>query len=153
MYYLFIIIVLAVCTWLNVAMSWVGGEFLFHLFDLPSLLLILVVVVPIIVLSGLHKDFANAFRFAVGKGKAQNILGLKRAKEAMVLASRAVVGTGIFSACIGIMISLYNCDDLAALGPNIAVSVITVFYAAISYLLFLPIRSKLEIQIVELMHE
>ena len=122
--------------------------------DLISLVFIIVITIPIIVVAGLHKDFINAFRFTIGKtAKAENILELKRAKEAVILAGRTAMSGGLVSTCLGAVTTLYDCEALETLGPNLAVSLLCFFYAALFYLLLVPIRSRLEVLIAEFMQD
>lgn len=153
MYYLFIIFLLAILVIMNVGATDIGLAGLAHFMDLVGFLLVLVLVIPIMIVCGLHKDFINAFRFTIGKTKAKSILELKRAKEAVILAGRTIFGSGILSACLGAVTTLYECEELSSLGPNMAVSLLCLFYASLFYLMFLPIRSKLEILIAEFMQD
>lgn len=131
-----------------------GVATLFYTFDIISILIILIIAIPVVISTGLHKDFNNAFKFAIGKKKAKSLLELKRAKEAIILTGRTVMASGILGACFSWIIIAYKVEaELEHIMPNLGVSFITILYALIVYLLLLPIRSKLEIKIIEFMQE
>lgn len=154
MRYLLIVFFIILLVIFNVATVNVGiVRGLQHFFDLVSLLFFLLTSIPLLIVAGLHKDFINAFRFAIGKTKAKSILELKRAKEAIILAGRTVVSTGIICTCLDAITILYECDRLDKLGPNMAIALLSSLYGALLYLLFVPVRSKLEMLIVEFMQE
>ena len=153
MRYLIIIFFAFLLVILNLATTDIGlMAGLPRLFDLVSLLIVIIITVPFILVTGLHKDFVNAFRFTIGKTtKANSILELKRAKEAIILAGRAIVCSGIIGTCLGAITVLYELEELHVLGVNLAVCLLCSFYAALFYLLLVPIRSKLELLITEFM--
>ena len=56
-------------------------------------------------------------------------------------------GIGTF---IGLIIMLKNMDDPAAIGPGMAIAILTIFYALVlSFAIFLPLQSRLENRIQE----
>lgn len=120
--------------------------------DVVSILLMIFIVVPVMVSSGFRKDFSNAFRFALGKRKAEHIIELKRAKEAVVLCSRIFLGAGLFITSFS-LIYVLMISDREVMQYNAAVGLIDMVYGAIGYLLLLPIRSRLEVKIMEFMHD
>ena len=152
MRYLFIIFLVILLVIFNAATVDVGVMMALPRFcDLASLAFVIVIAIPIVIVTGLHTDFINAFRFAIGKTKAKSILELKRAKEATILAGRTIVSAGIISTCLGAITVLYEADTLDILGSNLAVCLLCSLYAALFYLLLVPIRSKLEVLIAEFM--
>ena len=66
--------------------------------DIPSLLMILLIGASVLIASGLWKDFVNAFRFTMGKGKKAGLSERKRAREAVELLMKAVRYGGAFIA-------------------------------------------------------
>ena len=68
-----------------------GWEYLASMADVISMLSILLIVIPILISSGLHRDFIHAFPLALGKAEGKSLRQLKRAKEAVDLAIRAMV--------------------------------------------------------------
>ncbi len=112
--------------------------------DFMSLVVLLLLVIPILISSGLHKDFSNAFRFSIGKKKPDKLLELKRAREAVNL-----IAASVFIAMVQMIQILYTLDNLSSLGPNIAVMLVSIMYGMCFVLLLLPIQSKLNVRIQE----
>ena len=55
------------------------------------------------------------------------------------------IGFGVLSVFVGIVIMLRNLDDPSAIGPGLALALLTVFYGVLfTYLLILPLSQKLE---------
>ena len=155
MRYWFIVFLAILLVILNAATVNVGlGRSLARYSDSVSLVFIIIITIPILIVTGLHSDFINAFRFTIGKTtKAKSILELKRAKEAVILTGRTAISGGLVSTCLGAVTTLYEVDNLDILGPNMAVSLLPSFYAGLFYLLLAPIRSKLEVLIAEYMQD
>lgn len=123
-----------------------------HMGDLVTLLSLLLVIVTIMLSAGLHRDFFHAFRLALSKRGNFSLLELKRAKEAVDLALKAIVGGGVLNFSVGAVQSLYA-DRLAIIPPNLAVSTLGILYAIFMYLLLIPIQAKLKVKMMEYMGE
>lgn len=117
--------------------------------DIISLVVLLLLVIPILISSGLSRDFSNAFRLAVGKKKPEKLLELKRAREAVGLVVWTTVASSVFVSMVQLIQILYTLDNLAELGPNISVMLISVMYGMGFVLLLLPIQSILNVKIQE----
>lgn len=127
-------------------------------FDVVSILQFVIIIIPVLAAAGLLKDFNNALRLTIGRKKADSILQLKRAKEAVKLAGNTSLASGAMSTCCGFIINAHNCitikgTDIDSLVAGTAVSVITMLYGLILYLFLLPVKSKLEVQISEFMQD
>ena len=124
-------------------------------YDVISMLQLVVLIVPILAAAGLIKDFNTALKLALGKKKAESILQLKRAKEAVKLTGNICIASGVMGTCCGIIqvFHIYRGEDLSSLLAGLGVSILTLFYSLIIYLLLLPIKSKIEIKILEYMQE
>ena len=120
-----------------------------RMFDVMSLLILLLLVIPILISSGLSKDFSNAFRFSIGKKKPDKLLELKRAREAVNLVILTIIAASVFIAMVQMIQILYTLDNLSSLGPNIAVMLVSIMYGMCFVLLLLPIQSKLNVRIQE----
>ena len=120
-----------------------------RMFDVMSLLILLLLVIPILISSGLSKDFSNAFRFSIGKKKPDKLLELKRAREAVNLVILTIIAASVFIAMVQMIQILYTLDNLPSLGPNIAVMLVSIMYGMCFVLLLLPIQSKLNVRIQE----
>lgn len=123
------------------------------LIDLTSLLLILLITIPVILLSGYGRDFAKAFKFTMVKGNETTLQELKRAQEAVALAMKTIMYSGVFGTLLGFIVFLRNMNDPASLGPSIIVSTITILYAIILNIILLPVKARLNGIIIAYLHE
>ena len=121
--------------------------------DFPSLLLILLLSIPILISSGLLRDFNNAFRIAIGKKKSGSLTEIKRACKAVSLMIRTFLLSGLFLFLISMITVLHALDTPDALGPAISVSLLCFIYGTALALMLLPIRAILQVRIIEFMQE
>lgn len=117
--------------------------------DIITLGLLLILFVPVLVSSGLWKDFNNAFRLGIGKKKAEGLLELKRAEEAVKLGIKSIVAGTAFIMALSTVQLLYMLDDLASLGPNLSVILLSLVYGMLIVLILLPLQSILNVKIHE----
>lgn len=117
--------------------------------DLATLLLLLIIFIPLLVSSGLWKDFNNAFRLGIGKKKAAGLLELKRAKEAVGLSIKIIVAGTVFIMAVSAVQVLYMLESPALLGPNLAVIILSLVYGMFVVLILLPLQSILNVKIQE----
>lgn len=122
-------------------------------FDLISLLDLLIITIPILLSSGLGKDFNRAFGFALGGKKAESLFVLRRAKEAVELVRKTLLFAGGFASLFLAVLVLREVGDFSALGQNLAVAMLDFLYAVAFNLLLLPISTRLEVKIEEYMQE
>lgn len=122
-----------------------------HMADAISLLSMLLVTVSILISAGLHKDFIHAFGLAWSKNSAKSLLELKRAREAVDLAVKAFISSGVLVFSVGVIESCFA--DTRAIAPNMGVSTTGILYAAIFSLFLIPIKAKLKVKIMEYMGE
>lgn len=127
-----------------------GGFYgIYRVMDLMTLILLLILFIPLLVSSGLWKDFNNAFRLGIGKKKAESLLELKRAKEAIALSIKIIVAGTAFIMALSATQVLYMLDEPASLGPNIAVIILSLVYGMFIVLILLPLKSILSVKIQE----
>ena len=132
--------------------SWgVGG--ILNYVDLVSLVFILLIAIPVLISAGLFKDFNRAFAITLGHKKADSLIVLKRAKEAVELARKAMLYSGVFVGIFSTVIVLNEVTDFSALGPNLSVAWLSALYGIGLDILLIPISSRLEIKIAEYMHK
>ena len=123
---------------------------LYKFLDGMSLMVLIILVVPLMISSGLLKDLNNAFRLVLGKKKAEaTLLELKRAKLAVEMMSRVLISSSVFVTMMQAIVFLYNMNDPAYLGPVISLMLLAILYAVVISLLMIPIRAKLEQRILE----
>ena len=120
-----------------------------RMFDVMSLLILLLLVIPILISSGLSKDFSNAFRYSIGKKKPEKLLELKRAKEAVSLVIWTTVSACVFVTMAQLIQILYWISELSSLGPNLSVMIISIMYGMGFVLLLLPMQAILNVKIQE----
>ena len=120
-----------------------------RMFDGMSLLILLLLVIPILISSGLSKDFSNAFRYSIGKKKPEKLLELKRAKEAVSLVIWTTVSASVFVTMAQLIQILYWISELSSLGPNLSVMIISIMYGMGFVLLLLPMQAILNVKIQE----
>lgn len=157
MYILAVIgVILAVL--LNTVVSESGFDTVISYLDAVSILQFAIIIIPILAASGLLKDFNNALKLVIGRKKAESMLQLKRAKEAVKLVGNTSLASGAMATCCGFIVSVHNSIsstgiDIEKLAFDFAVSVLTTFYGLVLYLLLLPVKSKIEIKISEFMQD
>ena len=132
-------------------LGFVSGMDVGNLFDGISLLLLLLFLIPMLVSGGLLKDFNNAFRLGIGKRQPASLMELKRAKEAVSLAIKVSLAASTFNGVMSSALVLFVVDDLASLGPSMAVSLIVLIYGM--GLILLPLKSRLNLKIQEFINE
>lgn len=120
--------------------------------DLSSLLLVLLLAIPVLVSSGLFRDFNNAFRIAFGK-KKNSLIELKRALEAVNMMIRTFLCTGLFLFLASMITVLHRMDTPESLGPAISVSLLCFIYGTAMALLLLPVKAIMQVRIIEFMPE
>lgn len=123
-----------------------------RMMDLVTLFSLLLVIITIMISAGLHKDFFHAFRLALSKKGNRSLLELKRAKEAIDLALKAIIGGGVLNFSVGVVESLFV-DRMKSIPPCLGVSTLGILYAVFMYLLLIPIQAKLKVKMMEYMGE
>lgn len=131
-----------------------GIQRMAYIIDLPSLLLPALICIPVLVFSGLRKDFLCAFRLVSSRNADASLHEKKRAREAVSLAMKTLfLSGGLITAYSLIMImaeaarsNLYNADTLLAMA---AVSLIPLFYTLFLNLFLLLLYGRLNVIILE----
>ena len=119
-----------------------AGNIIWYL-DTPSLLLILALMLILLFMSGLSKDFFRGIAFFFGKNKEITFEEWKRALAAFKLVLIALPMGGFAATLIAFVAIIGNLDDVSKLGPSMAVAILTLLYSLVIELLLLPIASKL----------
>lgn len=114
-----------------------------YFYDIPSLILIVVLLLILLFMCGLTKDFFRGIGFFFGKNKQMDECELRRTLAAFKLVLIALPLDGLVSSSIAIVAILGLLTDKTALGPNLAVAILTVLYSLVLELLLLPIAAKL----------
>lgn len=120
--------------------------------DFPTLLCMLILILPVLLKKGLAKDFLRAFRLLKEK-YACSFSELRHALDVVEMMQKQILCAGCIVSFQGIYATLRNLADLAALGPNIAISLLAVFYTAIFELLLLPLQIEAKRRMVDYMEQ
>lgn len=133
---------------LSMGMTEFGLAGLIYVIDMPSLLFLIVIIVPILCATGLIKDFGKAF-VIVSKKTDASLIQMKRSLEAVSLTISVSMVTGILAMLLGVIIVLGQLSDYSMLGPSLAVAVITFVYACMLSIVLLSVKYKLKVKILE----
>lgn len=109
--------------------------------DLPSVVLIALVLIPGLLIMGVWKDFTKSFSVGIGH---YSLLELKNIIGAVDAAQKLTLFAALLAIVISGILILGNVDDLSKLGPNLAVCFISGLYAAIVEFFLLPLRLNAE---------
>lgn len=119
-----------------------AGSIIWYL-DTPSLLLIVALMLILLFMSGLTKDFFRGITLFFGKNKEISLEELNRTLAAFKLVLIALPMGGLAATLIAFVAIIGNLNDVSKLGPSMAVAILTLLYSVIIELLLLPIASKL----------
>lgn len=118
--------------------------------DIPSILVILVLCIPVLAASGLWEDFLRAF--LIGReDAAYKLAELKRTQAAVRLVQRQVVCAGLMNVSFAVIMLLHSLDMPETIGPYFAQAILSVFYVSIFEMLLLPLSVEVEKKIVNYM--
>ncbi len=126
---------------LNLLMGSWGLSSVAWFLDLPSLLLIVLILIPGLIIMREWKDFLKAFSVGI---KPYSLLELKNIVEAVGAAQKLTVYAALFAIIISGVLLMGRLDDPSIIGPNLAVCFLSGFYAVIIEFLLLPLRLNAE---------
>ena len=114
--------------------------------DPASLIIVVICTLGMLLLGG--HSIPTMFG-AVFSGEA-TIDELRKAARAWKMVRWYLLAAGFMGTLLGWAIMLKLIDDLAAIGPGVAISILTVFYAIfLAFFISLPLQSRLEERIGE----
>lgn len=123
-----------------------------YFLDIPSLICILVLSIPILLRNGLWKDFFRAIKLMNSKYVCR-LCELKRTLDAVELMQKQVLYAGAISTIAPIVYILHRLTEPAQLGPNISLALIAALYTAVLELLLLPLQLEAKKRIIDYMEE
>lgn len=129
-----------------------GAASIIGFFDLPSLLLILVLTLPILFRNGLGKDFLRAFKL-LKKSYHCRLGELRRTLDAVELMQKQIIWAAVIIMVVSFIQVMANVSDLYLIGPNLAVVGLSILYVAMMELLLLPLRFEVKRRIIDYMEE
>lgn len=167
-----IIIILAAVVYLAALCSGVGLQAISWCLDAPTLICILVLSVPLLFRKGMGKDFFRAFKMQfkyriirekgdVEEGKNIKIkkkvhnytLGeMRRSLDAVEFMQKQILYAGIITMILPTIFVLGQLN-FERLGPNLAVTLLSLLYTAVLELLLLPLQLETKRRIVNYMEE
>ena len=147
MYILFVVFMIVICFLLA------PGVPVEHYIDMISLLILLFVAIPVLISTGLLKDFNNAFKLGLSRKKEATIREVKRAIEAVVLFQKVIITTSIFSFLFCMIIILIQKPEYDNLLASIAVNILSPLYATVIALLLQPMEVNLKLRLQDMLHE
>ena len=123
----------------------IGGSYGFSavawFLDIPSLVVILLILIPGLIIMGEWKDFVKSFSVGI---KKYRLLELKNIIEAVDAAQKLTVFAALFSIIISGVLLMGHLDCPETIGPNLAVCFLSGFYAVIIEFFLLPLRLNAE---------
>ena len=125
----------------NVFMCSDGMSSALWFIDLPSLIMILMVLIPGLLILGEWKDFTKAFSVGI---REYSLLELKNIIGAVDAAQKLTIYGAVFAIIMSGVLLLGKIDDLSMIGANLAVCLLTGFYAVIVEFFLLPLRLNAE---------
>lgn len=121
--------------------------------DIPSLIVIVGLSLPIVMASGLFNDFLNGFKMMAEKVNSFSLVESKRILSAVKLMIKAILLSGIIGTLSGFVsiMSMYTVDaSTEMLVKSCGVACITLIYALVFTFILLPIEAKAKAVIASL---
>ena len=112
--------------------------------DFPSLIVILGITIPVLLLSGLFKDFVKSFRLLTLSENPFSKIELKKMQASIKLAIKLLGFSGVLAAFVGVIASLNGFTDMAILFSDLAISLIAPLYSVLFIIILLPIDAKIK---------
>lgn len=110
-------------------------------FDIPSVLIIFGFTIGALIFSG--TGIPNMFSASFSADARRE--NLKAAARGWGQAKKYAVASGVIGTMIGWVIMLKNLDDMAAVGPGMAIAILTILYGLVlGYGICLPMQMRLE---------
>jgi len=147
MYIIFVVLAIIVCFLMAPGIS--AAYFV----DSVSFIILLLVTIPVLISTGLLKDFNNAFKYGLSKKKEATIREVKRAIEAVALFQKVIITTGIFSFLFCMVIILMQQPEYEKLLASISVNILSPLYAIVIALILQPLEVSLKLRLQDMLHE
>lgn len=166
--FLLLIVCVAAITFFAIGMNGSGGvlepstgkaRLAWEIFlDIPSLLLIVLFVLPILLIAGVGKDIKNAFRIVLSGAWDCTLAQLKLAEHGIETLMKAILTAGSYAFVISIIVLLCNIRmmdgmEMGRFCANLSVAALTVFYMLALELILLPVKSILHRHVISFMED
>ena len=123
--------------------AWMSTGNILWYFDMPSLILIAVLLLILLFMCGLTKDFFRGISFFFWKNRVMDENELCRSLAAFKLVLIALPIDGLVASLIAVVAIIAKLTDPSLLGPNLVVAILTLLYSLIFEVLLLPVAAKL----------
>ncbi len=123
-----------------------GLQALTWFIDAPSLILIMLILIPGLLVMGEWRDFIKSFSVGI---RHYSLLELKNIIGAVGAAQKLTVFAALFAIITSSILILGRLDDLSTIGPNLAVCFLSGLYAVIIEFFLLPLRLNAEKKMYE----
>lgn len=124
-----------------IAGSGFGPEAALWFLDMPSAVLLLLVLIPGLIIMGEWKDFLKAFSVGI---KKYTLLELKNIKEAVAAAQKLTIFGALLAIITSAVIVLGKIGSPEIIGPNLAVCFLAGLYAVIIEFFLMPLSLNTE---------
>lgn len=151
---IFVTIIALVLVFLYTAVLSVEGiSSMSNYIDMPSLIILLLLVIPVLISAGMLKDFLAAFKRAFSAQMTYTRAELQRSMEAVKLARKGNITAGLFGFLISFVFlcKSFDAQQQYVFWVNMAVAVIPVIYAAAFDLIFLAVYGRLKKRYMDFM--
>ena len=123
------------------SLSNAGLAYVTRFLDWPSMIMILLVLIPGLVLMDSWKDFTKSFSVGI---RHYTLLELKNIIGAVGAAQKLTVFGAVFSIVTSAILLMGGLNDAASIGPKLAVCFLSGFYAVIVEFFLLPLKLNAE---------
>lgn len=123
---------------------------LVFLLDPPSFIIVLVFTVPVLLKGSVWKDFKRAWRL-LKKDYTCHLSDLRRTLDVVEMMQKQVLYGGAVCVLMTFITILTRLTDLASLGPNLAVAIISMLYALFFEMILLPLQLEAKRRIIDYM--
>jgi hypothetical protein len=134
---------------ISVISTFILGSSLSNYFDALTFIILITMFLPMMYSSGLLKSFFQSFSIMTSKNKTFSLSELKKTYNAVVLAIKLILVSGIALTCIGAIGLFSNIDDPKLILPSLSIAFLAVLYTFFIIIIFLPIQYRIKYLIEE----
>lgn len=156
MYLLSVLAFLVLCILFMVFCTGGGLGSIIYFIDMPSIITLALLVLPMMIIAGVMKDFNNAFRLGAKVKKPAKRAELLRASEAVSFVMKVFWAAGIFAFLVPTMNTFLQIPGELTVSLALkytAVGSIPLCYASMVTVILLPLRTRLKMRLNELCEE
>lgn len=137
-----------------ILMFWIPGvpggqwEGLTYILDWPTLICMLIIILPILLKEGVGKDFLRAFKLLKKEYKC-SFSELRHSLDVVEMMQKQILCAGCIVSFQGTFAMLYHLSDLSSIGPNLSIALLSILYTGMFELLMLPLQIEAKRRIVD----